>query len=408
MLADPSFTLSTIGATDFQHRACIALRQIEMNLCHRNAVKFHMPMRQYSSSSIVVALLLTALHLANAQSNNPDSVRLVTRDISNFWRAVDRGGGKDTAALVAAIRAEYLGNASPGLSDWITSRLIDQGAVGVVLQAKGWDRARATQARSAPPGSADRAGFDTVVMPAVLDNAAKNLAWVYLRRRAYYDAIRANTLSVDTARAIKDSIRASFRRLSSLYPEARFTDVYFLIGRMSSGGTTGPSGLLIGTEINGRDATTPVTELSTWERAVTGQIGDLPHIVAHEMIHTLQGPRTGPRTLLAAALNEGSADFLAELISGQHIINPAYPYGDAHERELWSEFSAAMDSTNTSAWMYQGDRAPPGRPADLGYWMGYKISKAYYDRTSDKRAAVKEILLFTDPKTFLAASGYGR
>jgi uncharacterized protein YjaZ len=67
-----------------------------------------------------------------------------------------------------------------------------------------------------------------------------------------------------------------------------------------------------------------------------------------------------------------------------------------------------MDSTNTSAWMYQGDRAPPGRPADLGYWMGYKISKAYYDRTADKRAAVKEILLFRDPKAFLAASGYGR
>ena len=37
-----------------------------------------------------------------------------------------------------------------------------------------------------------------------------------------------------------------------------------------------------------------------------------------------------------------------------------------------------------------------------------QISKAYYDRAADKRAAVKEILLFTDPKVFLAASGYGR
>jgi hypothetical protein len=365
-------------------------------------------MRRYSSSCIIVALLATALRLVGAQSNNPDSARLITRDIPNFWRAVDRSAGTDTAALIAAIRADYLANASPGLSDWITSRLIDQGAVGVVLQGKGWDRARATNARSAPVGSPERAGFDTVVMPAVLDNAAKNLAWIYLHRRVYYDAIRPNTLAVDTARAIKDSIRASFRRLSSLYQDAKFTDVYFLIGRMSSGGTTGPSGLLIGTEINGRDATTPVTELSAWERAVTGRVTDLPHIVAHEMIHTLQGPRTGPRTLLVAALNEGSADFLAELISGQHIINPAYAYGDVHEHELWSEFSSAMDSTNTSAWMYQGDRAPPGRPADLGYWMGYKISKAYYDQTADKRAAVKEILLFTDPKAFLAASGYGR
>jgi uncharacterized protein YjaZ len=126
------------------------------------------------------------------------------------------------------------------------------------------------------------------------------------------------------------------------------------------------------------------------------------------MIHTLQGSRTGARSLLAASLTEGSADFLAELISGEHITNPAYAYGDAHEAELWMEFKTAMDSTNTSAWLFQGDRTPPGRPADLGYWMGYKISKAYYNNAADKKTAVKEILRFTDAKAFLAASGYGR
>ena len=40
--------------------------------------------------------------------------------------------------------------------------------------------------------------------------------------------------------------------------------------------------------------------------------------------------------------------------------------------------------------------------------MGYKISKAYYTNATDKKAAVKEILLFTDAKAFLASSGYGR
>jgi hypothetical protein len=357
---------------------------------------------------VLLFLFGAALQTVNAQSSDPDSARLVTRDIPNFWRAVERAAGSDTAALIGAIRADYLSSPSPGLSDWITSRLIDQSAVGAVLQAKGWDRARATAARNAAAGSPERAGFDSVVMPAVLDNAAKNLAYAYLARRAYYNAIRPNTLALDSARTIKNAIHASFRRLSSLYPEARFADVYFLIGRMTSGGTTGPSGLLLGTEINARDASTPVSELTSWERAVTGQISDLPHIVAHEMMHTLQGPRAGPRTLLAASLTEGSADFLAELVSGGHITNPAYGYGDAHEAELWSEFKTAMDSTNLSAWMYQGDRVPPGRPADLGYWMGYTISKAYYAKAADKKAAVKEILLFTDPKAFLAASGYRR
>jgi hypothetical protein len=40
--------------------------------------------------------------------------------------------------------------------------------------------------------------------------------------------------------------------------------------------------------------------------------------------------------------------------------------------------------------------------------MGYVISKAYYDAAADKRAAVRDILLYTDAKTLLEKSGYGR
>lgn len=79
------------------------------------------------------------------------------------------------------------------------------------------------------------------------------------------------------------------------------------------------------------------------------------------MIHTLRGERTGPRTLLSAALDEGSADFIAELISGKHIINPAYAYGDAHAQALWMEFAAVMDSARTEGWMYEGERAVSSR-----------------------------------------------
>jgi hypothetical protein len=344
---------------------------------------------------------------AGAQAANPDSVQFVTRDIPNFWRAIDRAAG-DSAALVAALRDDYLKNASPGLLDWVIYRLVDQNAVGKVLLQRGWTWQRAMTAMSAAAGTPERAAFDSLVMPLFLNNAALNLAFSYRVRRTYYDAIRANTLAVDTSDAIKDSIRASFRRLTQFYPDARYADVYFLIGRMNSGGTTGRNSLLIGTEIFGRDANTPVGELDPWRKAVTGQIADLPHIVAHEMIHTLQGRRLGKPTLLSAALDEGGADFLSELISGKHIINPAYAYGDAHEAELWQRFRTEMDSARTDGWMGQGDKTPPGVPADLGYWMGYKICKAYYERSTDKRIAVREILLFKDPKAFLDASGYGR
>jgi len=362
----------------------------------------------YKPLTLVAALSFAVSSPAVGQAANPDSARLVTRDISNFWRAIDHAAGKDTTALIPALRDDYLKNPSPGLFDWITNRLINQDAVGKVLEAKGWTRERSMGAMAASLGTPERAGFDTVVMPAVLNDAARNLAFTYLGRRRYYDAIRRNMLAVDTARAIKDSIHSAFRRMSALYPEARYADVYFLVGRMSSGGTTGRNSLLIGTEMNARDPSTPLDELDAWHRAVTGSVADLPHIVSHEMIHTLQGKRSGPQTLLSAALNEGSADFLSELVSGKRIINPAYAYGDAHEAELWAKFQTQMDSAKTGDWLYQGDRTPPGIPADLGYWMGYKISKAYYDKAADKKAAVREILLFSDARAFLGASGYNR
>jgi len=164
--------------------------------------------------------------------------------------------------------------------------------------------------------------------------------------------------------------------------------------------------LLIGVEMNARSESTPVDELTAWERAVTGRIATLPNIVAHELIH-IQQPREGDRsTLLQQALSEGGADFIGEMISGGTINKVQRSYGDAHEQALWAEFRKEMLGTDLDRWMYQGDRAKD-RPADLGYYIGYKICEKFYHRAPDKREAVRRILHITDPETFLKESGYG-
>lgn len=56
-----------------------------------------------------------------------------------------------------------------------------------------------------------------------------------------------------------------------------------------------------------------------------------------------------------------------------------------------------------SNWLFNGT---PEKPGDLGYWVGYRIAKTYYQRASDKRQAFREILEMTDPKAFLAKSGW--
>ena len=46
------------------------------------------------------------------------------------------------------------------------------------------------------------------------------------------------------------------------------------------------------------------------------------------------------------------------------------------------------------------------RPVDLGYWMGYKISEAHYKNATDKKQAIRDLLLVKDCQQLLHASRY--
>jgi uncharacterized protein YjaZ len=110
-------------------------------------------------------------------------------------------------------------------------------------------------------------------------------------------------------------------------------------------------------------------------------------------------------TVLRQAITEGSADLIAEILTGSTKHDA---YAEAHETELWSDFRRDIHSRNYGRWFYNG-RSPSARgdrPADLGYWVGYRIAKAYYDRQADKTRAIRDILTIRDFDGFLAASGY--
>lgn len=93
----------------------------------------------------------------------------------------------------------------------------------------------------------------------------------------------------------------------------------------------------------------------------------------------------------------------AELIAGK----VAYAHFDemtrGREKEIETAFLADMDKTDTSKWLFN---ATADKPGDLGYWVGYRIAKSYYQRAPDKRQALREILEMDDPKAFLAKSGW--
>ena len=286
-------------------------------------------------------------------ADDPKLARLVTEDIPRFWEAFDARAKLGTATALDTL---YLKPGTRGLKDWKRLRL-----------------------------------EDAATMAKTVDSAAR-----------YYESARASTLRIAEA---EPRIRAAFQKLEEIYPEAVFPDVYFVIGRLTSGGTTSAAGLLIGAEMYGRTDDPVVAKMGDWLAAVLRPVEDVPGIVAHELVHFEQG-RPG-RSLLARALNEGSADFIGEMISGVNINAHVHAWvraQDGRERALWEEFRPKMREKNDEGWFTTEDEKK--RPKDLGYFMGYRIAQAYYERATDKQAAIRDILRMSDVDEFLERSGY--
>jgi hypothetical protein len=306
-------------------------------------------------SLTAVAVASCALSgFARAQtSRDPAAAKLVTEDIPRFWQAFD---ARATLGTAAAIDSFYIKPGSTGLKDWLRVRPADAKAFALVIDKF--------------PG--------------------------------YYASARESTLRIA---ADEPKIRAAFVKLKALYPDAVFPDVYFLIGRLSTGGTTAKSGLLIGAEMYGRTTEEALTGLNDWLHQVLATPDMVPTIVAHELVHYQQ--KLSSSALLPHAVMEGSADFVAEMLTGGNFNAHVHAWVNAEpgrERMLWEEFQRDIKSNDSKPWF-----SPPDvkvRPKDLGYYMGYRIAQTYYETHADKAAALREILITRDAERLLNESGY--
>ncbi|MDJ0367834.1 DUF2268 domain-containing putative Zn-dependent protease [Hymenobacter sp. H14-R3] len=301
------------------------------------------------------AQVLRRMTQADLRLTDPNQAELVTSDIPRFWHAYDLAA-KDTARAEATYQREYFDKASVGLQDYFAARIY----------------------------------------------SAKLFVKNQRAKPAFYQAIRPNTLRIAT---MAPQIRAGFVKLKELYPAARFPNVYFVIGRWNSAGTISGSGLLVGADMLCRTPSVPLGELSLWERNGFKSLSDLPYLVAHEHIHYIQKP-SNDRSLLKGSINEGMADFLAELTAGQQPNARLQPYGLGHEKEIWADFTKEMMGPNWNNWIANDDQETAAKPADLGYFVGYRICQSYYQEMTDKKQAVYDILNISDYPAFLAKSRY--
>jgi len=195
---------------------------------------------------------------------------------------------------------------------------------------------------------------------------------------------------------VRERVEVALRNLVRLYPQARTPPVTIAVGRGKPVGVGSPvTGLQIGLEaLCSAEWMNPNVE----DRFV--------HVIAHEYAHVQQVRELVDDehpTVLERSLIEGAAEFVAALTSGK----TGYAHFDAltkgREREIETAFVADVDQTELSRWV---DNSTMEKGNDLGYWVGYRICKAYYRRATDKRQALREILELSDPHAFLAKSGW--
>ncbi len=300
--------------------------------------------------------IIETLEKQKASMSDPLKAKLVTSDIHNFWKAWD-AAQKDSANRTTIFRELYFDKGSAGLDDYYALKI-------------------------RKPES-------------FVQNQDK--------KPKFYMSIRENTFKIDQ---MKVQMIESFKKLKALYPNASFPDIYFVIGRWNSAGTVSDNGLLLGVDQIVKTPDIPQEELNLWEKNNFQELAKIPVIVAHELIHFQQNAMIEDTTLLCYAIREGMADFIGELISGENPSQRQQEYAKDKRNQIWGDFKKEMYLDRANNWVANGGQETADKPADLGYYMGYEICKAYYELAADKNQAIYDMLHIKDYKSFLEKSKY--
>ncbi len=294
----------------------------------------------------LLPILAISLLTACQPSPEPINLKFVATDLTNFWQAYDQiQASADTTQQLAILKEQFINKASPGQQAMF-------------------------QARSYTP----REYLNAIV--------------AYPK---FWNSIRANTLNYA---ASIDKMEAGVKKLQQRYPDLKPATIYFTMGVFRSPGTTMDSMVLIGSEFAFGDNNTNTSEfpeqlshIATYYQTYT--VKDLPFLNVHEYVHTQQNEMVYNN--LSLFLYEGIAEFVAD-----QIIPPsstrALAYGQKNDELVRQHLETDLFiNRKRRNWLWN-DSNNPFQTSDMGYYVGYAMSKIYYDKADDKDAALKKLI----------------
>jgi hypothetical protein len=223
----------------------------------------------------------------------------------------------------------------------------------------------------------------------------------------YYEYLKGQ-FNPDSLSAMKSKTADWMRNFKTIYPEAVFPKVFVVPGILNSGGTATEMGMFVGGDMYGRSDSMPTQGLNDWQKGALMKFAELPGLTIHELMHFQQsyGDNENAETVMGAIIAEGVCDFFVELSSEVPLRSNNLIYLENHDQmaRILSDLREDLYTMDNSRWLYNGDIED--RPFDLGYTMGYLISKSYYENHENKKQAVYELLNTDDFSSILRGSAY--
>ena len=111
-------------------------------------------------------------------------------------------------------------------------------------------------------------------------------------------------------------------------------------------------------------------------------------------------------TLAHRVLSEGIPDFIAQLIVPHGNNGNNYDYGLRYEPELKEKLKQELFSSNYGDWFGGDDALFLNKPRDLGYFMGSRIGRNYYNVNNLKGGDLTALIEIKNLEKFINASRY--